>query len=241
VTDEPRTDDEARAADDARSGAVHSGEPRSGEAASGEADGPLPYATAARTLLRDTILRATDELVAERSWAKVTMAEVARAAGVSRQTVYNEFGNRSDLALAYASWTGDQLLDEVERCVAEHRDDLQEACVAAFAVFLDLGADHPLVRSINASGDGGDLAAVIARDGVSVFEGATVRLAEIVGRTWPGIPPDAVAAVSEVLVRLAVSHLIQPATSSEAAAAQVVAVLGPYLARLQTTATHRPG
>lgn len=194
------------------------------------------YATAARSLLRDTILRATDELVAERSWASVTMAQVARSAGVSRQTVYNEFGNRTDLAVAYAVWTADQLLDEVERCVAEHRDDLHEACVAAFAVFLDLGADHPLVRSINADPDSGDLAAVIARGGVSVFEGATVRLAEIIAHTWPGIPVDQVAAVTEVLVRLAISHLIQPAAGPEAAAAQVVLVLGPYLATLQAAA-----
>jgi len=56
------------------------------------------YAEASRTLLRDTVLRATDALLVDHCWREVTMAQVARASGVSRQTLYNEFGNRAELA-----------------------------------------------------------------------------------------------------------------------------------------------
>jgi len=197
------------------------------------------YATAARSLLRDTILRATDELLVEQPWATVTMAQIASAAGVSRQTVYNEFGNRSELAVAYAGWAGDQLLDEVERCVAEHRDDLQGACIAAFTVFLDLGSGHPLVRAIGAGPDGGAdhlAAALTTSQSQPILTGATERLARIIQSTWPELPANLVPVVSEVLVRLAVSHLLHPTAAPGDAARDVAVVLAPLLTELQATA-----
>lgn len=198
-------------------------------------DGPRPFAEASRSLLRDLVLRATDELLSRQPWSAVTIAQVARDAGVSRQTVYNEFGNRADLARAYASWAGEQLLDEVERCVAEHRDDLLDALVAAFTVFLDLGAEHPLVRSLSDRSGADDLTAAIRPAGHEnpIITGAVLRLADIITTTWSGLAIEAVLPATEVIVRLAVSHLIQPSSSSEAAARQVAVVLAPYLAQLQ--------
>lgn len=201
------------------------------------ADRSRPYAEASRALLRDMVLRATDSLLAAQPWSAVTIAQVAGAAGVSRQTVYNEFGSRADLALAYASWAGDQLLDEVERCVADHRDDLLDALVAAFTVFLDLGAGHPLVRSLSdRSGADNLVSTLAARQDNPIVSRAVARLADIVTTTWPALPAEPVAAASEVLVRLAISHLLQPTTSSGAAAAQVAVVMAPFLAGLQAGA-----
>lgn len=51
-----------------------------------------PYAVAARELLRDTLLDAARDLLGERDWSEVTMADIATAAGVSRQTLYSELG-----------------------------------------------------------------------------------------------------------------------------------------------------
>lgn len=197
-----------------------------------------PWSEASRSLLRDTVLRATDGQLAERPWRDITMAQVARAAGVSRQTVYNEFGNRQELALAYVIWAGDQLLDDVERCVARHRDDPLGALVAAFTVFLDLGASHPLVRSLADSSGADDLAAALAGTRHSpIVAGASDRLADIISATWPEFPADAVAVASEVLVRLAVSHLLQPTMSSDEAARQVAVVLEPFVERVRAATT----
>jgi AcrR family transcriptional regulator len=193
-----------------------------------------PFAEASRSLLRETVLRATHDLLAERDWSAVTVGEVARAAGVSRQTVYNEFGNRAELARAYASWAGDQLLDDVERCVAEHRDDPLEALVAAFTVFLDLGSGHPLVRSLADREGSGELAVALISGRTSlVIEGATVRLVDIIERTWPELERPAIPVVAEVLVRLAVSHLLHPTGSHEDAARHVAGVLAPLLSQLR--------
>src|SRR5688572_1846340 len=74
----------------------------------------IPYATAARELLRTTLLDAARELLRDRPWNEVTMAQVAQAAGVSRQTLYNEFGSREEFAQAFVLREGDRFLAAVE-------------------------------------------------------------------------------------------------------------------------------
>ncbi len=62
-------------------------------------------------LLRDSILDGMRELLLARDWASITLSDVARAAGISRQTIYNEFGSRHGLAQAYALRLADRLVD----------------------------------------------------------------------------------------------------------------------------------
>ena len=72
---------------------------------------PRRYSEAARELLRTTLLDAARALLGERGWARVTMADVAARVGVSRQTLYNTFGSRDELAQAL-------VLREQERMLA---------------------------------------------------------------------------------------------------------------------------
>jgi len=192
------------------------------------------FASASRALLRDTILRATDELVAERGWPAVTMAQVAGRAGVSRQTVYNEMGSRQGLARDYALWAADQLLDDVERCLALHRHDLHEAMVAAFTVFLNQALEHPLLRALAATSGSGDLVAMLSPPAMSpLVDAAAERLATILSSTWPALPADDVSLLAEVSVRLGLSHLLLPTATPATAAARAGRALGPFLAGMQ--------
>jgi AcrR family transcriptional regulator len=192
------------------------------------------FASASRALLRDTILRATDELVAEHGWPAVTMAQVANRAGVSRQTVYNEMGTRQGLARDYALWAADQLLDDVERCLALHRHDLQEAVIAAFAMFLDQAPEHPLLRALVATSGAEDLVAMLSPPAMSpLVDAAAERLGTILSSTWPALPADDVALLAEVSVRLGLSHLLLPTATPATAAARAGRALGPFLARMQ--------
>src|SRR3546814_19627511 len=59
---------------------------------------PGRYREAASTLARDTALDALRELLNERNWRNVTMSHIAKAAGLSRQSLYNEFGSRRGVA-----------------------------------------------------------------------------------------------------------------------------------------------
>jgi AcrR family transcriptional regulator len=192
-----------------------------------------PFAEVSRSLLRESILQAADRLLAQSSWGALTMAQVAKGAGVSRQTVYNELGNRAELARAYALWAADQLLDDVERSVAAHRDDLREALVSTFSTLLAIGHEHPLVRALEDEEGSAELAAALVSGTRSLLVVvASDRLAEIIERAWPALPHDPVTSVSEVLVRLAVSHLLLPTATPEEAAAQVAEILDPFLVSL---------
>lgn len=192
------------------------------------------FSAASRSLLRDSVLLATGELLSSGPWRSVTVAQVAKAAGVSRQTVYNEFGNREELARAYVAWAGDQMLDEVERCVADNANDLVGALTAAFRVFLEVGAGHPVMRSLGDRTGSDDLVSVLAGDsGAPIVVGATERLSAIVAQTWPELPVDAVEVACEVLVRLAISHLLLPTGDPATAARQVSLLAEPFIASVR--------
>lgn len=191
------------------------------------------YGEASRDLLRTTVLRAVDDLLREQPWPAVSMAAVAGAAGVSRQTLYNEFGGRDDLARAYVLWAADDFLDEIERVVTARADDLQGALLAAFELFLEIASEHPLVRALVATAGADDLRTLVATPaGVPLVVTASTRLAGIISATWPGIGEAEAAGAAELLVRLAISHLTVPTGTPAEAAARLGAVVQPFVASL---------
>ncbi len=197
------------------------------------------FAQTSRSLLRVTVLRAVDDLVREHPWPSVSMARIAGAAGVSRQTLYNEFGTRGDLARAYVLWAADDFLDEIERAVHAHVDDLEAALLAAFELFLEVAGEHPLVRSLVATADADDLRTLVATPaGVPLIAAASSRLTAIITDTWPTLPVTGSAAVADTLVRLAISHLTVPTGTPTEAAAAVGLVAQPFLARFAALAAH---
>src|SRR5664279_1372668 len=106
----------------------------------------IPYSLAARELLRNTLLDAACDELRERRWADVTMADITRAAGVSRQTLYKEFGSRDEFAQALVISEGERFLDAVDAAVREHLDDPRAAIGAALETFLRTAGEDPLVR-----------------------------------------------------------------------------------------------
>src|SRR5690606_30639590 len=77
----------------------------------------VPYPEASRVLLRNSVLDAMRELLRERDWGKITVADVAGQAGISRQTLYNEFTSRTGLLQAYAVRLADELVEHVRKAV----------------------------------------------------------------------------------------------------------------------------
>ena len=73
-----------------------------------------PYPEAARELLRQTLFGAARDQLEQSAWSEITMSDIAAAAGVSRQTLYKEFGNRNEFGLAFVIHEGERFLDDVE-------------------------------------------------------------------------------------------------------------------------------
>lgn len=191
---------------------------------------------ASRHALRELVLISLEELLAERPWSEITMTHIARHAGVSRQTLYNEFGSRDTFVAAYVLWASGQFLDEVERTVSAHRDSLEGALAAALEHILTLASEHPLVRGLEATtGEQGLLALVAGNTGRALLTTTTDRLVHIIDATWPSIGATHRDLLAEVIVRLSLSHLLVSTHTPKKAAAQVVAALHPYFERISAT------
>ncbi|MEA2347725.1 MAG: hypothetical protein QOG62_1512 [Thermoleophilaceae bacterium] len=190
------------------------------------------YAEASRTLLRERLFEAATELLRSQPWAAITMAEIAAGAGVSRQTLYNEFGSREEFVQAFLLREADRLVDAVSEAVAAHRDDPRGALKAAFTVFLTSAAEDPLIRTIASSDAGDGLLPLITTQGGPLLGQATERLAQVLGSGWPQLEPGDATLVSEVLVRLAISYAALPGNSPAVVAGKVADLLGPYVATL---------
>jgi AcrR family transcriptional regulator len=188
-------------------------------------DAPVPYGDAARALLRTTIVHAVDDLVRSRGWSATTMADVAAAAGVSRQTVYNEFGSRQRLVEEYVSAEVDALITEVEDLVRDKADDPHAALRGAFERFLRLASDEPVVRIIVADADG-ELIRLLTGIGRSI---ATTRVASLIAEVWPQVSRADADVLTESLVRLAISHALLPTGDPHQTSIEISRMIGPFV------------
>lgn len=190
-----------------------------------------PYAVAARQLLRETLFTAARDELQQRAWSEITMADVAAAAGVSRQTLYKEFGSRHEFAQAFVIHEGERFLDAVEAAVREHLDDPRAAVNAALEVFLRTAGEDPLVRVLLSDDGTGGMLPFVTTQGVPVVIWATARLFSVIQEVWPQAPADKTQVLAESLVRLAISYVTAPSGSPEKTAAATGELLGPFIDR----------
>ncbi|HEX5224343.1 MAG TPA: TetR family transcriptional regulator [Solirubrobacteraceae bacterium] len=192
----------------------------------------LPYSIAARELLRNTLLDAACDELVERRWVDITMADIARAAGVSRQTLYKEFGSRDEFSQALVMRETDRFLNAVAEAVNANIAAPAVALSAAFDVFLTAAAENPLVRTI-VSGDGAEgLLLLFTTHGQPLVEAASARLTEMILDAWPIVPRPNAELLSEVLVRLAISYAALPKGPASMGADHVAALLRPYIQQM---------
>lgn len=191
----------------------------------------VPYPVAARELLRNTLLDAACYQLRSRSWVDVTMADIALAAGVSRQTLYNEFGSRSEFAQVLVVREADRVLCAVEEAVNARLDNPTDALASAFDVFVQAVADNPLVHAVVRGQGAEDLLALFRTRGEQLVERAVERLTAIILTGWP-LARENAEILSECLLRLAISYTGLPKGPTGISAADVAAVLGPYVEQL---------
>ena len=109
-------------------------------------DEPVPVAQAASAAVR--VIAAAAELTAETGWSAVTMGKLAERVGVSRQTVYNELGNKAALAEAMVLRELEAFLRGVESAFDDNPDDLVAAIRAAAESALTRAVTNPLLHAV---------------------------------------------------------------------------------------------
>lgn len=199
-------------------------------------NGRTPYQEAARELLRKTVFDAARDQLGRRPWSEITMADIASGAGVSRQTLYNEFGNRNEFGFAFVIHEAERFMDDVEAAVLEHRDEPRAAVSAALEHFLRTAGEDPLIRILLSDDGTGGMLPFVTTQGLPVVQWATARLTAVIEEGWPQAPGDDVKTLSESLVRLGISYVTTPGESAEDTAKAVAELLGPFIDRALGTA-----
>ncbi len=205
----------------------------SGAPAGGTATAPerAPYPVAARRLLRETLFGAARDHLQQRAWSEITMADIASLAGVSRQTLYKEFGSRDEFAQAFVINEGERFFEGVEAAVREHLDDPHAAVSAALGVFLRTAGEDPLVRILISDDGTGGMLPFVTTQGMPVVQWASGRLTSVIEECWPQARAKDANLLAESLVRLAISYVTAPGDSPEATAARASELLGPFIDR----------
>jgi len=193
----------------------------------------VPYAEASRALLRDSVLDAMRELLLSRDWSAITLADVAGAAGISRQTIYNEFGSRQGLAQGYALRLADRLVNAVEDAIYSNVGDVYAAFLQGFRAFFSESAADPLVISLLSGVAKPDLLQIITTDSGPIITHCSARLTSSFMHSWVKASEDDAGMLARAIVRLALSYVSMPPEADHDVAAD--------LARLMTPAAERYG
>ncbi|MFD9894610.1 TetR family transcriptional regulator [Amycolatopsis sp. NPDC059027] len=180
--------------------------------------------------LREALLEAATELLAERGYAGLRMADVAARSGVSRQTVYNEFGNKSALVQAVVLRTASEFLDGIRQRV-EVAEDLLTAIHGAVVYTIEHARENRLVAAALGTEAGEDLLPLLTTKGEPILTAAAELAAGQYLEFEPEMPPASAALLAETVVRLSLSHLTLSTHSASEAADAVVAVLEPAISR----------
>jgi AcrR family transcriptional regulator len=193
------------------------------------------FYTQMHAVLRERMLDATAEMICADGWQAVTMARVADRVGISRQSVYKEIGSKTALGEAVVARETDRVLAGVIDRLRAHGADAASGIPDAAHYVLCTSADNPLIKAILVGAHGADSGLLpllaIRPEPVLGRAIAAVRTEARVLYAATGLPPEAIDQASEIVIRLTLSHLMQPTGPIEQAVAQVAAlveaVLGP--------------
>jgi AcrR family transcriptional regulator len=183
--------------------------------------------------VRQRVLDAAREIAIAGDWGRTRMGDVAARAGVSRQTLYNEFGTKDGLAVAMSAAQTEWFLGRIQHELDQHPDDPIAGIRAAVSFTLDAGADDPLLKAALSGARGSsELLPLLTTRAEPLLTSSRRQLTHYLTDHWPNLAHRDIALVSDSLIRLTVSHLVLPLAPSETVADQ--------LAELAARALHLP-
>ena len=181
--------------------------------------------------LRTRLLRAAAATTIADGWSKVTMARLADEVGVSRQSVYNTFGNKPSLARALVLYELDGFLGQVAEAFDTNRHDPVGAIHDASLAVLRMGRENPLLRAVVAGSHGADsdLLPLLTTDSSELLGIAKSAVATGLHDLDLPLSQSELEIGIDVVVRTVLSHVIQPSGTPEETAAGIAWVAGVVL------------
>lgn len=191
------------------------------------------------TSIRDRLMDAAHRIIERSGWSDVTMSAVGAAVGVSRQTVYNEFGSKHGLAEHLAMRELQTFLDVVRRRLADESDIVQGIRSACEGVLL-MGEVSVIVRAIASSGPrtfphgpsmDNDFLKILTTESGQLVEAAVTIVQEAVRENYPptGLTEPELAVAVEAVVRLVLSGITRPSKPPAQAADDIAWIISLVL------------
>ena len=177
---------------------------------------------------RTALLDAAADAALGGDWARTRMADVARAAGVSRQTLYYEFGSKDALGQALAMREAERFMAGAEAARVGHEGTPAEALGAATEWTLREAAANPLLKAV-LTDDAGGLLPFLTTRADAILGAAVERTTAYLSGHWPHLAADEVRLVADVVIRLTVSHLVLPGSRPEQVASDLVHLVSRLL------------
>ncbi|RJQ87027.1 TetR family transcriptional regulator [Amycolatopsis panacis] len=181
-----------------------------------------------RASLREALLDAAAELLPDHGHRALRMADVAARAGVSRQTVYNEFGSKAALTQAVALRTAAEFLDGIHLRF-ENAESLPAGIRDAVVYTIEHARENRLVAAALGTDAGEDLLPLLTSRGEPILTAAVELGTRHYLKLAPQLSAESAALLAETVVRLSLSHLVLPTHSAAEAAEAVVAVVTPAI------------
>jgi AcrR family transcriptional regulator len=191
------------------------------------------FAEQTRERLRDQLLVATADLVVDRGWSALTMAAVAARVGVSRQTVYNEFGSKPALGEALVMRELEGFLTLVTGELSQG-DALVPSVGRAVETVVRAAQDNPLLKDVLVSAHGGQaslLPWLTTDSGLLIARAAAVVQAAVETRAEVAVfAAKDVEQLVDIIVRLVLSHVVQPGSPPDVVGARVAWIVDRMVA-----------
>ena len=181
-----------------------------------------------RPSTRDALLDAAYDAALAGDWERVRMADVARDAGVSRQTLYYEFGSKDGLAQALALREAERWTEGAMHAIDGHDGSPVEAVTAATVWTLEEAERNPLLKAVLTDDVGGLLPFLTTRS-EQLQATAREHLERHVRSHWPEIEPARLHLVADTVVRLTFSHLLLPGGRPEQVADEIAEIVSALL------------
>jgi len=171
-----------------------------------------------RALRLERVLDASVEIITEQGWDGLSMTEVAKRSGVPRQSLYKEVGTKDELGSAVVHREVERFLEHVRSGLAAHPDDFPSGVSAAVRNVLEHGRSNAALAAVLRPGHDSGLLALITVNPDAVLGQATGALASLVGDM-------ATEALVDTVVRLTMSHLLQPTVDVDEAVSRIARVV----------------
>jgi len=178
---------------------------------------------------RDLLLdAAADAVLSGAEWSRLRMADVARSAGVSRQTLYYEFGSKDSLAEALAMREAARYMQGAEAAMVGHEGSPGEAVGAATEFTLREATSNPLLKAVLTDDTSGLLPFLTTRS-EALLAATREHCAAYLSSHWPDRDRELVQFVADTVSRLTLSHLVLPGRRPDQVAADITRLVDALL------------